>query len=825
MPQHLRRLTTPMTSRFRPVLLAPLALLPTFTLAIAAPNPVKVSNKGSETSERLTVTEIDPGVEKGPDRAQVRKKGRFQLDFEKVEIDKLIQTMSDLTGKLFILPDNIRGAKISIIGPEHGRQGVTVDEAYAAFLAALDAAGLSLYETGRYTKVIEKRQAKQSVLRTVVDGERYATNEQMMTRLVRLKYAEADPIKALLANFTTREGDIQSYNDLLIITDLGINQRRLERIVEQLDQPSASDQIRVFKIEYATASEIAEKLQQIFDDKKAAGSKGKGAAPKKRPRPGKPTPATTASDSADESDASLSQIIADDRTNKLIVMANELAHERVEMLLKHLDTPVSGEGQVRVYYLANANAEELASTLSTIIQGTSGSSSGGKKLGNRAGAKPPPGNAQSSGGAESFTGEVKVTADKGTNSLVILANNNDYKSLVKVIEKLDIARRQVFVEAVIMEVNLEDNTEFGLSAHGGDLFDISGQESGAVLGSQIGSATSLGGILSLASLSGFLAGLQGPSIEAFGVTIPAFSIVLQALQKSTDVNVLSTPHILTSDNEEAEISVGQNVPFQSGYSSTLSSLSGGVSSLSNLSGLLGGYGTIQRTNVELKLKIKPQINESDFIRLEIDESTEEIASQDATLGPTTSKRAAKTTVVARDQQSVVIGGLIQDRTVNSVEKIPLLGDIPVLGRLFRTTSKKKQKTNLLLFLTPYIVRDQADFRRIFERKMKERQAFVEQFYGRQPGYEVPIDYTRKAGPIARMLRIRQDEMDKLENGGAGHPGEKLIQPSEKPTGAKSGAEGKSDADGKSPPPLFTRPAEGTYEHSVESSEVAAKPAE
>lgn len=788
--------------RKAPLTLLFLAVFPALALGQSGPNRIKLPKDGADR-EGIPVTEIDPSAEKGPDRAKVRRQGRFQLDFEKVEIDKLIQTMSDLTGKLFILPDNIRGAKISIIGPEHGKMGVTVDEAYAAFLAALDAAGLSLYETGRYTKVIEKRQAKQSVLRTVLDGERYATNEQMMTRLVRLKYAEAEPIKALLSNFTTREGDIQTYNDLLIITDLGINQQRLARIVEQLDQPSASDQIRVIKIEYATASEVAEKLQQIFDDKSKAGAKNKTApAARRRGRPGQPSPTPLANESSSDGDASLSQIIADDRTNKLIVMANDQAHERIEMLLKHLDTPVPGEGQVRVYYLANANAEELASTLSTIVQGTSGSAAA-----NRKGAARTANKVGTSGAAESFTGEVKITADKGTNSLVILANNSDYKSLVKVIEKLDIARRQVFVEAVIMEVNLEDNTDFGLSAHGGDLFDISGKESGAVLGSQIGSATSLGGILSLASLSGFLAGLQGPSIEAFGVTIPAFSIVLQALQKSTDVNVLSTPHILTSDNEEAEISVGQNVPFQSGYSSTLSSLAGGASSLGNLTGLLGNYGTIQRTNVELKLKIKPQINESDFIRLEIDESTEEIASQDANLGPTTSKRAAKTTVVARDQQSVVIGGLIQDRTVNSVEKIPLLGDIPVLGRLFRTTSKKKQKTNLLLFLTPYIVRDQADFRRIFERKMKERQAFVEQFYGRQPGYEVPIDYNRKAGPIARMLSIRQDEMDKLENGGEGRPDEKLIRPAAQ---AATGAE--------APPPIFARPAEGTFEHKVEATE-------
>ena len=295
------------------------------------------------------------------------------------------------------------------------------------------------------------------------------------------------------------------------------------------------------------------------------------------------------------------------------------------------------------------------------------------------------------------------------------------------------------------------------------------------------------------------------------MTIPAFSVVLQALQKSTDVNVISTPHILTSDNEEAEISVGQNVPFQSGYSSSLASLTSASTSLSSLSSLLGNYGTIQRTNVELKLKIKPQINESDFIRLEIDESTEEIASQDATLGPTTSKRAAKTTVVARDQQSVVIGGLMQERTVNAVEKVPLLGDIPVLGRLFRTTSKKKQKTNLLLFLTPYIVRDQADFRRIFERKMKERQVFVEQFYGRQPGYEVPVDYTRKAGPIAKMLRIHQEEMNRLENGGSGAPDEKLIKPSSE---AKSGEKAGEAKAGAGPEPVFSRPAEGTYSHTV-----------
>ncbi|MDR0965398.1 MAG: type II secretion system secretin GspD [Myxococcales bacterium] len=781
----------------------------------------------------IPVTEIEPGAAaSGPDRARVKKEGRFQLDFEKVEIDKLVQTMSDLTGKLFILPENLRGTKISIIGPEHGKTGVTVDEAYAAFLAALDAANLTIYETGRYTKIVEKRQGKQTPLRTVLDGEKFALNEQMVTRLVRLKYVDSTSVKGLLLNnFTTRDADIQEFGgDLLIITDLGNNQQRLARIIEQIDQPSTSDQIHVLKIEYATASEVAEKLQQIFDDKGKAGGGAKPAAsqPSARRRGVRqpPQPAATVADGASgggeesNSSPSLSLIIPDDRTNKLIIVANDQAFERIQMLLKHLDAPVAGEGQVRVYYLANANAEELASTLSSIIQGTGstgGSAANRRNASNRPSAsRAPPAPGAATGAAESFTGEVKVTADKGTNSLVILANNNDYRSLVKVIEKLDIARRQVFVEAVIMEVNLEDNTDFGVSTHGGDLFDIQGKQSPAVLGSQIGGAKSLGGIMSLASMSGFLAGLQGPAIDlGSNLSIPAFSVVLQALQKSTDVNVLSTPHILTSDNEEAEISVGQNVPFQSGYSSALGSL-GSSSSLGNLSSslgglgsLLGGYGTIQRTNVELKLKIKPQINESDFIRLEIEESTEEIASQDAMLGPTTAKRSAKTTVVARDQQSVVIGGLIQERTVNSVEKVPLLGDIPVLGHLFRSTSKKKQKTNLLLFLTPYIVRDQADFRRIFERKMKERQAFVEQFYGRQPGYEVPIDYDRKAGPFTRMLKIRQDEMDKLENGGEGRPDEKLVKPQ-----GSGGPHGAARTTGDEPPSLLARPAEGTFEHEI-----------
>jgi general secretion pathway protein D len=181
--------------------------------------------------------------------------------------------------------------------------------------------------------------------------------------------------------------------------------------------------------------------------------------------------------------------------------------------------------------------------------------------------------------------------------------------------------------------------------------------------------------------------------------------------------------------------------------------------------------------VELKLTIKPQINESDYIRMAITEQTEEIASTDPVLGPTTSKRSAKTTVVAKDQETVVIGGIMQERTLESVSKVPILGDVPLLGHLFRSTNQRKTKTNLLLFLTPYIIREQSDFRRIFERKMNERQQFVEQFYGQVAGYDVPVDFERKTGPLGRMRRTVLTEEQKVENGGPGMPGDRVLRPS------------------------------------------------
>jgi len=390
--------------------------------------------------------------------------------------------------------------------------------------------------------------------------------------------------------------------------------------------------------------------------------------------------------------------------------------------------------------------------------------------------------------AELFAGEVKISADKSSNALVIVASQSDYRSLKKIIDELDLPKRQVFIETVIMEVDLDRSTEFGINFSGGAVLQTSSGAVPVFFGTKLRQSTPWTSLANLAQFSGFLAGLQGPNIpelERLGLPVPQFGVVLHALQQSSDVNVLSTPHILASDNEEAEITVGQNVPFQAGFApgnlggltpTTGATTPGATVPVNPLLGLGSFFAPIQRQNVELKLTVKPHINKSDEIRMVINESTEEIASQDPVLGPTTAKRSAKTTVIARDQETVVLGGIMQDRTIESVSKTPILGDIPILGHLFRDETRKKVKTNLLLFLTPYIIKDKSDFRRIFEKKMKERQQFIELFYGQVPGYDVAIDFDRKAGPVAKVAQVIRLEERKIENGGPGLPGERVITP-------------------------------------------------
>jgi general secretion pathway protein D len=721
------------------------------------------------------------------------------MNFDKRDLVEVIQFVANFTQRNFILPERVSG-KITILS----NSPIPADEVWNVFTAALDANNWAVYPVGRYWKLSEKKQSARANIPTYLEpGQEPPASEQMVTKLFKLRFVEADQMRNTLNQFTSRDSDFQIFPpDTLIVSDLGLNMRRLERLVEALDQPGGSEEIHIVQVQFAGAQALAQKLTEIFaaqQGTKPGGQRQLGVA--EPLQPGVPQigiqQQLPPGGVQGGGPVTVSKIIAEERTNKLIVITSARSFQRVAELIKQLDVPAGGGG-VNVYYLSNAKAEDMATTLQALAQGAAAAKRPGGPGGPGGAISAPPGVVtQVSGGAVSadlFSGEVKVTADKNTNSLVIIASASDYRNMLKVIERLDVQRRQVFVEAVIMEVNLQSESDLGVSAHAGTIIDnlnFRGAQGSAplVLGSELGGLSSLGGVTALGTLGGFLAGLQGPPITVpGGLTLPSFAVLLNALQSSSDVNVISTPHVLMTDNTEGEVTVGQNVPFQAGYNPTTSALGSlgtgttGTTGIGGLGGLgLGGLGSlyapIQRQNVELRLRIKPQINEGEYVRLEVDEQTEEIASIDKQLGPTTSKRSAKTTVVAKDQETVVLGGLIQERTLKSVQKIPVLGSIPVLGFLFRNEQTKKTKTNLLLFLTPYIIRDPSDYRRIFERKMAERAEFVKRFSGEDTTYEAAIDYSKKPGPLMRVRRAIDFEMSRPENGGMGAAGERLIEPS------------------------------------------------
>jgi general secretion pathway protein D len=506
---------------------------------------------------------------------------------------------------------------------------------------------------------------------------------------------------------------------------------------------------------------------------------------------------------------SVSKIIPDDRTNKLIIIADEKSFQRILELIDQLDVPGTGGGGIHVVFLRFANAEDLATTLSNLASGQAKSRAPGAagavpgittpRTPMGAAAPAPAAGAAPHGPetAELFSGEVKITADKAQNALIVQASGSDFAVVQRLIAQLDRARRQVFVEAVILEVGIRDETQFGVGAHAAIPVNYKGDTALLPVASEPGRVSSLN-LQSAVQLGGFLTGFQGPistELSKLGLNISSIGIFIQALQTSSDVNVLSTPHIMAIDNEDSEITVGQNVPFQAGYappglSSLLSTGTAGstaaaattLGSSLAVGGLSSLYAPIQRQPVELRLKIKPQINEGGNVRIVMDIQNEEITSNDPILGPTTSKRTVKTQIVAKDQSTIVTGGLIQERSIKTVKKVPFFGDLPILGWLFRDTVTTKQKTNLLVFLTPYIIRDESDYRRIYERKRQEQQEFIEQFYGRSPRYEVPVDFERKAGPFARMHAGVLDETSRIEYGGPGRAGERVTVPGAPPPG-------------------------------------------
>ncbi len=669
---------------------------------------------------------------------------KVSFSLEDADLGELVRVIGQLTGKRFIFGGKVRNIKTSVLCPEK----VTVAEAYQAFLSILETNGLTIVPQGRFFKIIDSAGVGTQLTPIYRMGENVPTEDRFVTRLHRLSNVGADEVANVLGHFKSKDADITVHGpgNLLILTDTGANIRRMMQIVEEIDVGGAGDQIWIEPVHYGTAADLAQRITELFDLKASAGA----------PAPGKAA-------GGPSSDVHVSKVVADDRSNSLVIVATERAYLRILEFLKRVDLPPSGEGEIHVVPLQHADAMEIVKTLQDVIQGAGGA----------AGA--PPG--QKGGGqAAVFEGSIKVSADKATNSLVITSSPRDYGNIRAVLDKLDRARRQVFIELVVMDLTLSRKDTVGVKYHAGDTVAMSQGDGIALGGFDIGKSLSL----DPNSLQGLALGIRGPDIPGSanrllpGVSIPAFGVALNAIAQTTDADILSTPHILATDNIPAEINVGSNIPLQQniipafgGFGGAGAAGAAGASAMGGLGALgmggmgmggMGGGGL--RQDVGTKIKIVPHLNESNEVRLELTEEISDVAGEavgNAGQVPL-SKRTANTTLVVKDQQTVVIGGLMRNRVSRSESKVPLLGDLPVLGGLFRTSTKGIEKTNLVLVLTPYVIREQSDLRAIFERKMHERQEFLDRFFVFSPDsqYDPPRDYSRTNGLVEDM---RQHDLE------------------------------------------------------------------
>jgi len=579
------------------------------------------------------------------------------LNFNEVDISTMVKFISDLTGKNFILDDRVKG-KISVYSPSK----LTTEEAYNVFVSVLELKGFTVVQSGKVAKIVPSAGARQSGFKLLPSDEQAPVNESYIAQVTKLENIKAQEALTFLQPMVSKDGHLSAFGpgNLILMVDSALNIRKLKSILETIDTERTRDGIEIVYLKNASAETVATTIRQWL-----SGSDSRAAA----------QPAVAGGGTA-------GSVLADLRLNALLVFGNDTIKKAVREMVVKLDVaPPEASSKVNVYYLENTDATEMAKVLDGVVKGIS------------AQATAQPGIAAPQ--ASPFdSGKVTITPDKGSNSLVIMASPNDYTNLVQVIKKLDRRSKQVFVQVLIAEVTLDKSRELGLQSGvlGGGVLNKYLTVAG--LYDPLGTLTSIGSVLRAG-------GNLTPSITASPVNITG---VLKALDKNGLVNILSTPNILTSDNKEAEINVGENVPFQG--SATQSTI--------------GTTTSVERKDIGINLKIKPQISEGDYIRMDINQEISAVKNDKGqAVDLVTTKRSAKTSIVVRDKETVVIGGLIQDTEDVNVSKVPFLGDIPGLGWLFKTTTKTRKKTNLMILITPQIIRDADDLAKVYvEQRMK-----------------------------------------------------------------------------------------------------------
>ena len=650
------------------------AFLPVFLLVVSA---------GIVAGQAETVRAAEPpGFEDLAPENAVSQERSVSIDFNEVDISVFIKFISELTGKNFIVDQRVQG-KVTVISPSK----ISVDQAYHVFESVLEVHGFTTVDAGDVTKIIPSPHARTKNIETMLRQDMANPSDRIVTQLIPLQYADPEEIKQLFAPLVSRDSVVLSYKatNTLIITDVYSNIKRLLRILDEIDVEGIGREITTISLRHADCVEVVGIIESVFASRQPARQR----------------------DAAPEITA-----VAVERTNTVIVQASEADVIRIRQLVGMIDREIPrGKENINVYYLENAKAEDLA----TVLQELPSPGRSGGETGRRT--------------APLVSEDVKITAHSATNSLIIRADTDDYEILKSVIEKLDIARPMVYIEVLIMEVSKDRSFRLGAEWMAGGEASVEGREgvygggfSGGALGGDRGYNYTVpqGAPNAMLLPPGFSMGVFGEQIEVSGVRFPSISAVIQAYHKDRDVHILSTPQLLTTDNETARITVGRNIPY-------LTRAATGETNFSNY----------EYKDVGISLEITPQINRDRKIRLEIDQEITKLETTTDQFQPTTLQRTIQTIIEVDDKNTIVLGGLI-DQSLSSTEyRVPCLGSIPLLGRLFSSRADADDETNLFIFLTPQVLENHAEATALRETKMdlfeKETEGSIK-LYG-APGQE------------------------------------------------------------------------------------------
>ena len=580
----------------------------------------------------------------------------FTVNLKDTDIQEFIEFVADVTGTTIVIDPAVKG-KVKVVSSKP----VSRAELYDLFLSILDVHGYTAVRSGEVVRVIPNKNARSSPV-DVISGTS-VINDEYVTQVIRLENVSAAKLIPVLRPLVPQQAHMAAYapSNAIIISDIRANIDRIAKIIDRMDQ-SAVKETEIVKLRYGVATDVVEMLKTL--EKSRA---GEGA------------------DANDEA-----SLVADKRTNSVIVTADEVSIERIKDLIDYLDIPLEQSGNVRVMYLEYADATEVAEVLTRVMQNLSrldDESSGRTRAANAA--------------------KSTIEADEGTNSLIITADTDEMAALEAVIARLDIRRAQVLVEAIIVEIDIVEGRELGLQwlfANDSGLYgsNISQTQLGtnAAIASAILPEDAASTEIAVRDLAGALSQVPGATL-GWGVVDDDLTMttILNALEKQGNTNILSTPSLLTLDNEEAFITVGQQVPF----------VTGNYTNTGAANGVANPFQTIQRENVGVTLQVTPQINEGDSVVMDIVQEVSSISQQALSASDLiTNERKIETKVLAKDGDIVVLGGLVKDDIQDAQQGVPILSGIPVLGRLFRNDVVNVTKSNLLVFIRSTIIRDDDD---------------------------------------------------------------------------------------------------------------------